>query len=369
MKILKTFAKAVALVSTLSIIAVTYAEGSSSWSSVNGPLTSVNYVKNKTASSSVKPQMPAPANTLQFTPQAGGAPTATATQGASINDLPPVVSATNGVNLQNGQAASSQSANSTAVSSSAAAAPVASTRVAAMSAPANIVNSAPSTADINSSLSDAQRLAKLEQQMANITRMNLPQQISELQMQVQQLTGQLQVAQHDLKTLNTQQRTFFSELNKRIDSLNQSSSSTSNVSSSDVAAIANTSTEMKDSNAYKAASAFFAKRDYVNAKKALLAYLDHYPNGHFTANAHYWLGEIYILNSKYKEALSQYQTVISSYAESRLVPDALFKIAWVHLKSGDTQNAKKEFLSIKKKYPNSTAAQLSTIQLKQLNIN
>ena len=36
----------------------------------------------------------------------------------------------------------------------------------------------------------------------NITSLNLPQQISQLQQQNQQLTGQIQVLQHDMKTLN-----------------------------------------------------------------------------------------------------------------------------------------------------------------------
>jgi len=45
-------------------------------------------------------------------------------------------------------------------------------------------------------------VARLESQMNNIVRMNLPQQVAELQQQLAQLRGQLQVQAHDLKLLN-----------------------------------------------------------------------------------------------------------------------------------------------------------------------
>ncbi|QLH41401.1 MAG: hypothetical protein HWD59_00790 [Coxiellaceae bacterium] len=55
-------------------------------------------------------------------------------------------------------------------------------------------------------LTTEQRLTRLEQQMNNITQMNTPARIEELQQQVAQLQGQLEVQTHDLKMLSDAQK-------------------------------------------------------------------------------------------------------------------------------------------------------------------
>ena len=90
-----------------------------------------------------------------------------------------------------------------------------------------------------SSLPLSARVARLEQQIQNIIRANTEQQVEGLQQQIQQLSGELQVQQHDIKLLNQQLRNFYQDLStqiKQVKNLSTSddgnSNTPSNVSSS-----------------------------------------------------------------------------------------------------------------------------------------
>lgn len=235
---------------------------------------------------------------------------------------------------------------------------------------------APITTSVTQSMTLEQRVSRLEQQMTNLTRMNLPQQIADLQQTIQQVQGELQVQQHDLKLLNSQQRSFYQDLDQRIsqlktlvaggDSSDNSSSSSSSASKSPSGSVSTTDIQMKDSNTYQAAFKFLTKKQYSKALSALQSYITDYPNGQFLANAHYWMGEIYLLQKNYKKAVSQFSTVVNNYPKSSKVADAKLKRAIANLKLGNTSQARTELQQIKKSYPGSTAAQLASIQLQQI---
>ncbi|MDF1795174.1 MAG: tol-pal system protein YbgF [Coxiellaceae bacterium] len=250
---------------------------------------------------------------------------------------------------------------------------------------------------MDSSMPVGQRLTGLARQVQNITAMNLPQQISDLQNQIQQLRGQLQVQSHDLKLLNTQQRSFYQDVDQRIQRLKalvsnsngngddsssngsgpspSGSSSNSNNSSkaagSNVTSQLNTSTasqnfNLKDAQTYQSAFALVLKRKFTPAMEGFQNYLSSYPNGRYAVNAHYWLGEIYLRQSQTDKAVSEFATVVKNYPKSNKVADSKLKIAMIHMSQGKTAMAKNEYTALKKQYPGTTAAQLASIQLQQI---
>lgn len=234
---------------------------------------------------------------------------------------------------------------------------------------------ASSTAISTQSLTVEQRLERLEQQMANIIRMNLPQQITDMQQNMQQLQGELQVQAHDLKLLNDQQRNFYQDLDQRITQLknlvsggNEGSSSNTPSDKPDSSTNA-TSIQMKDANAYKTAFDLLTQRKYDEAKAAFQDYLNEFPNGQFLVNAHYWLGEIHLSQQNIQQAAQEFSTVVKKFPKSNKAPDAKLKLGIIHMQMGKVAKARQEFLTVKKQYPNTTAAQLATIQLQQLQAN
>ena len=252
-----------------------------------------------------------------------------------------------------------------------------------------------------SSLPLSARVARLEQQMQNIVHANVPQQVATLQQQIQQLSGELQVQQHDIKLLNQQLRNFYQGLSTQIKQMKNMSSSSddSNTGSSTTSKSINSSlpsatvpvtapepsavkkkvkTSFKavtsryaarGSDQYKTALNALMKKQYVQAAHGFQHYLTRYPNGRFVVNAHYWLGEIYVMQRRLAPAMKEFHTVISRYPRSNKVPDAKVKLAIIHASQGKLVQARDEFRRIKKQYPGKTAAQLATIQLQQLGQN
>lgn len=219
-------------------------------------------------------------------------------------------------------------------------------------------------------MSPSDRAARLEQQIINLTQMNLPQQISELRQEVQQLNGRLQVQKHEIQVLSEQQRSFYKDLNHRIQALSGSGTAVSSKPSSNApqaALNASASSEkMKDSGAYRSAFNLLLKKQYPAAIAGFKAYLSDYPKGAFLANAHYWLGEVYLKQNKTEEAEQSFSVVINQYSASNKVPDAKLKLALIHINLGKKEQGRKELQLVKRQYPGSTAAQLATIQLQRM---
>ncbi|EKD78015.1 MAG: tol system periplasmic component, partial [uncultured bacterium] len=121
-----------------------------------------------------------------------------------------------------------------------------------------------------------------------------------------------------------------------------------------------------DADAYNKAFRLLSRKHFNQAQSAFKNYLQDYPKGQFAVNAHFWLGEIALMNQHYDDAISQFKTVVTQYPTSNKVSDAKLKIAMIHAAKGETDKAKKEFTQIRKDYPGSTAAQLASIRLQQI---
>lgn len=202
-----------------------------------------------------------------------------------------------------------------------------------------------------------QRLRRLEQQMN--TQMNSANRIDQLQQQVQQLQGQLEMQTHELQTLQNQQKTFYDDINQRL-------AQGKPAASSNVAANAAAPASASDESAYQKAFTLLTNKKYDQAATALQHYLKQFPEGKYLANAHYWLGEIYFMQNKQDLATQEFQTVIAQFPKDKKIPDALFKIAMIHDNAGKHTQARTELKQITKQYPESPAARLAAMRLKTM---
>ena len=228
------------------------------------------------------------------------------------------------------------------------------------------------------SLSTNERLSRLEQQMANLNAMNMPQQIADLQEKMQQLNGMLQVQAHDLKLLNQQQRSFYKDLDDRINQLNNLSTPNTTITPSKPNATPKATLPSKpassrksvsqhsDAGAYQAAFTLLRQKQYKKAKQGMLLYISSYPQGQVIAKAHYWLGEIYMHDRQNEKAQGAFNVVINDFPNSDKASDALLKLGVLDQKAGLRNQAVAKFKKIKTSFPGSTAAQLASIYLQQL---
>ena len=68
-----------------------------------------------------------------------------------------------------------------------------------------------------SGLSNEQRINKLEQQVNNINEQNSATKVDNLQQQLQKLSGQIDDQKHQIEQLNSQLRSFYQDLNQRLE--------------------------------------------------------------------------------------------------------------------------------------------------------
>jgi tol-pal system protein YbgF len=225
-------------------------------------------------------------------------------------------------------------------------------------------------------LTQEQRLSQLEQQVNNLLQMGVVSQVKQLQQQVQELRGQLEIQAHDIKTLQDQLHAQYQDLDQRMTSGNKPVAVAKPASTTSTPATATTATAptkpmpvvatSNETDSYQAAYDFIKARDYAKAEPALQKYLNQYPQGAFSANAHYWLGEIYLSQGKAEQASQRFSTVIQQYPNYGKMAEAKLKLGFAYYDMGQIAQAKQQLQKVQQEYPNSPAARLATTRLQTI---
>jgi len=261
------------------------------------------------------------------------------------------------------------------------------------------------------SLSLDQRVARAEQQINNMQHSDSSSKTDELQNEVQSLRGQVESLTHQLQQLQTQQRTQYSDFDKRLNTQAAGkakpmmAADTSDDDSApmktipDEAIVAKTPVLKSSAKAPKTpkavadktqAPAPVAKSDeqqpnvaeeqqiyqtaynLIKAKKyneavtALQKMLQKYPSGQFAANAHYWLGELYGLMGNNAQSAVEFGNIVSNYPDSPKVSDAQLKLGLIYASAFKWSDAKSAFKKVVNHYPGTASARLAAEQLKQM---
>lgn len=112
---------------------------------------------------------------------------------------------------------------------------------------------------------------------------------------------------------------------------------------------------------YAAAYDLLKNRQIDEAVSAFDAHLKRYPQGQYAANAHYWLGEIYLLQNDLASAEASFATVVNNFASDRKAPDAMYKLGRVYHLQGQTAKAREMLKRVAA--TNSSAAALANAYL------
>jgi tol-pal system protein YbgF len=85
-------------------------------------------------------------------------------------------------------------------------------------------------------------------------------------------------------------------------------------------------------------------------------------------NAEYWIGEGLFSQKKYREAIEQFDTVVSQYPRSDKVPGALLKKGYAYINIGERAQGIVQLQYVVHEHPKSQEAGLARQKLKQLGI-
>lgn len=215
-----------------------------------------------------------------------------------------------------------------------------------------------------------QRIRHLEElsQTRNKVQADLSYQLSELQREIRSLTGQVEDNSFKLKQIQERQRDLYRDIENRLSTLNSGSTGSSRSASSGAGSAVSSSTNPKrttptTANAtrsvpsgatggvrreFESAFALVRNKNYAAAISAFSTFLNKYPNNSYSANAHYWMGQVYLVQNNTLDAADQFSTLISGFPSSNKIDASKLKLADIYAKQGKRAEAKALYTQVAK---------------------
>ncbi len=216
-----------------------------------------------------------------------------------------------------------------------------------------------STSSSRSSETDVQRLERLLQSRSRL-QFQMQEQIDQMSREISDLRGQLERNNHEMKQMLQRQRELFVEL----DRMRGEMKSAPVPQETQPAETGGQYTPNADEQtAYQdAVDLILKKRDYAGAIAAFQQFQKDYPDSTYTANSHYWLGQLYYAKKQDKEAAKSFVAVVS-YKDSNKRADALVKLGDIAERNNNAEQAKKFYQQVVDEYPNSASAKIAGAKL------
>lgn len=116
-----------------------------------------------------------------------------------------------------------------------------------------------------------------------------------------------------------------------------------------------------EESAYQAAYGYVKSRNFAAAVNAFQEFLGRYPLGAYAPNAHYWLGELYLVVDPAEPELARqnFKLLLDQYPDNAKVPDAMYKLGKVHFLKGNRERSREYLDQVIREYSGHPAAQLS----------
>src|SRR5690606_17353677 len=108
--------------------------------------------------------------------------------------------------------------------------------------------------------------------------------------------------------------------------------------------------------AYDDAYALIKQRQYEPAVDALHAFVKNHPDSDLTANAYYWLGEVYLVLPRLDLAKQSFLLVVGKFPEHRKAAEAMYRLVVSTQRLGDNDAARKVLNEVESSYPHTSAA-------------
>ena len=261
-------------------------------------------------------------------------------------------------------------------------------------------------------MSTADRLTALEQQLSAMRSGNLDllNQVGQLKTEVQSLRSQIEELQQQLEQEKQTAKNQYLDLDGRIERLENAASApppatppaTTGTPSASTAKPASASTPAApavvpaaapaavpayqdtpprvhgdpltlgkgadERAAYNGAFDALKGGRYVDAARLFQAFLDAYPNGTYTPNALYWLGESYYVTQNYALAQEQFQALLDRYPTHDKAAGALLKVGLSQQGLRQLDAAEATYNKVLGKYPGTEAARVADDRLRAIQL-
>ena len=117
---------------------------------------------------------------------------------------------------------------------------------------------------------------------------------------------------------------------------------------------------------YDAAMALFRSGDFAAAQTAMLGFVKRFPKSGYYPSALFWLGNAQYATRDYKEAITNFRSLLTAAPSHQRAPEAMLSIANCQIELKDSKSARTTLESLIKTYPQSEAAQAGRERLARL---
>jgi tol-pal system protein YbgF len=239
------------------------------------------------------------------------------------------------------------------------------------------------------------RVARMERLLDNQALVELAQRVEELQSELRDLRGLIEQQGYEVEGIKKRQRELYLDVDRRIRDLevggvpaagaaagaaavtgaagaatappSSPQEPTTTVSAPPPPATAGApETTQGERNAYQQAFELLKEGRYREAISMFESFLVTYPNGSYSDNAQYWLGEANYVLRQFEPALTEFNKVITNFPHSTKVPDAMLKLGYTQYELKQYADARATLERLLGSYPEATVSRLAEKRLERM---
>lgn len=191
-------------------------------------------------------------------------------------------------------------------------------------------------------------------------------QLNEIQVltnEIAQLKGDLELANHQVETLQKREKELYVDTDERIRKLEEVILAQAQAKEAAAVQAAEITPELAH---FSEADSFLQMEQYVEAFKSFDAFINLYPASEMADQAMYRLGYAEFSLKNYKSAIGTQEKLLSLYPNSPKAAEAMMNIGDAQIQLGRVQGAKKTFRNLIKQHPDSELVETAKSRLKAL---
>ena len=193
---------------------------------------------------------------------------------------------------------------------------------------------------------------------------DMQQQLEELQTEISELRGVTEEQANTINQILQRQRELYQEIDRRLAAVPATPAANTNSNASNSVSYSN---NLSENEAYDhAVNLVLKEKRYDQAITEFSAFNNKYPNSSYSANAHYWLGQLLFNKNDLNGAEKEFSIVINNFESSSKRSDAMLTLGMVAQKQNNNAKAKSTYNKLIKEYPGTSAAQLAKSRLSNL---